>query len=124
MSCLAMISNGFDPATADVRMSANGHISNTGGIPNLSAAAHDLGLGRLCSYYANNSSIPNALNESNYVIAEVPHSGRYHYVLISGVAYNPTTHNCDYTIVDPGSANTTFLSQYGAIDLLVEVNTP
>ena len=123
MTCLTMVANGYDPGTADSSISDNDDIYSSGkNNGNLKpSAANDVGLSIDASYSANVNNVPQAISESDFVIARVTHGGRTHYVLITGSAYNPATHNCDYTIADPGTANHSYLSQY-SVNMLVEVN--
>ncbi len=122
LTCLAMLSSEYDPGSADVKASGVSHIFLSGNLNDPSKVANDLSLNIDSSYSADITMVPAALSSgSNYVIAEVAHGGRTHFVVVTGVAFNPTTHQCDYTIADPGVAQNKYLSQY-TVNLLVQVS--
>ena len=112
---------GVDPGTADQIVSANGDIEDNGNL-DTQDAANDLGLNVDSSYSATEDDIPNAVANSDVVVARVANGSRSHYVVITGAAVNPTTNECDYTIADPGTSyGTGYLSKY-SVTMLVQVS--
>jgi hypothetical protein len=94
-------------------------INSSGGL-DLKQAAQDLKFNYQISYSTAATAIVDALCDTrNSIIAEVPHYGHSHFVVVTGQTINPATHNCDFSIADPASnPQNNFLSQYGSVTSL------
>lgn len=117
LSCLSMLV-GKDPGTVDAILSNQSPavFTDSGGL-NLTLAADDLGL---CSNSSATDVTPGdivtLMAQNIYLIMKLYNStsGDTHFVVITGAGVNPSTHQCDFTINDPGSSNiaTQYLGKY------------
>jgi hypothetical protein len=108
--------SGQNPAQYDSTATANGRINQQTGNFDYTMAANDLGMtvtGTVTG--ATTDDLANSLSQDRYAIAALQHdNGREHYVLVTGAAVNPRTHQCDFNIVDP-AGHFNFLSDYEAV---------
>jgi hypothetical protein len=114
MTNFAMFS-GQDPGQYDATATTNGRINSLDGNFDYVNAAGDMGLAVTGTVTgATTNDLANSLSRDRYAIAALQHdNGREHYVLVTGAAINPRTHECDFTIYDP-AGHFGYLSDYEA----------
>jgi|SRR5579863_2462878 len=133
MTCIGML-GGLDPEAMDVLLSRyNGFTVNTNNTPDLKVdtAALVAGLQYAGPVPYSQDEILKQFNQGNDVVINMTHTytrksdGKTitgpHYVVVTGVGINPITHQCDFTVDDPGG-RLQYLSSFARLDNAVFKN--